>query len=107
MADPNLAALERPRARNRRLILVTGREFDDFILVMPRLDIFDRVVAENGAILDTPETRAECLLAPAPPPEFVEWLRKDGASPLGSASRASRHGRPPRPGVLAAAPMPR
>jgi HAD superfamily hydrolase (TIGR01484 family) len=47
---PTLAALERLRGAARRLILVTGREFTDLQRVMPRLDLFDLVVAENGAV---------------------------------------------------------
>ena len=61
-----------------RLILVTGRELDDLIRIMPRLDLFDIVVAENGAVLYWPETRQERTLAAAPPPEsprgFVSWV---------------------------------
>ncbi len=86
---PTLAALERLRASSRKLILVTGRELDDLLRVMPRIDVFDRVVAENGAVLYRPETREERLLAPAPPPAFVEALRAAGVDPL-SVGRARR-----------------
>jgi len=79
---PTLAALERLRASNRKLILVTGRELDDLLRVMPRIDVFDRVVAENGAVLYRPETKEERLLAPAPPPAFVDALRAAAVDPL-------------------------
>ena len=79
---PTLAALERLRGASRRLILVTGRELDDLLRAMPRLDLFDLVVAENGALLYWPETKEERQLAPPPPPEFVERLREVGVSPL-------------------------
>ena len=79
---PTIAALERLRGASRRLILVTGRELDDLIRVMPRMDLFDLVVAENGALLYRPETREERTLAPPPPPEFAERLRAEGVSPL-------------------------
>ncbi len=85
--DATLTALERLRASNRKLILVTGRELDDLFRVMPRIDVFDRVVAENGAVLYRPETREERLLAPAPPPAFVDALRTAGVDPL-SVGRA-------------------
>ncbi len=85
--EPTLAALERLRTSGRKLILVTGRELDDLIRVMPRIDVFDRVVAENGAVLYRPETREERLLAPAPPPAFVEALRAAAVDPL-SVGRA-------------------
>ncbi|MDQ2803715.1 MAG: Cof-type HAD-IIB family hydrolase [Pseudomonadota bacterium] len=80
--DATMAALERLRAACRRLILVTGRELDDLVRVMPRLDLFDRVVAENGALLYCPKTREERPLAAPPPPAFVERLREMEVSPL-------------------------
>ena len=55
---PTLAALERLRAGARHLLLVTGRELTDLQRVMPRLDLFDLVVAENGALLYDPATHA-------------------------------------------------
>ncbi len=79
---PTLAALDRLKGASRKLILVTGRELDDLIRVMPRLDLFDIVVAENGAVLYRPDTKQERPLAPPPPPEFAEALRRAGVSPL-------------------------
>jgi len=63
----------------RRLILVTGRELDDLMQVFPRLDLFDRVVAENGALLYRPGTREERTLAEPPPAEFIDELIRRGA----------------------------
>ncbi len=83
---PTIAALERLRASGRRLVLVTGRELPDLCRVMNRLDLFDRVVAENGGLLYRPETREECPLAEPPPAALVERLRERGVSPL-SAGR--------------------
>jgi HAD superfamily hydrolase (TIGR01484 family) len=85
--DPTLAALDRLRASRRRLILVTGRQLPDLIQVFPRLDLFDRVVAENGAVLYRPSDRGERILAEAPPPEFVAALQRRGVTPL-SVGRA-------------------
>jgi len=79
---PTLAALERLRGASRRLILVTGRELDDLIRCMDRLDLFDLMVAENGALLYWPATRQERTLAAPPPPEFAERLRAAGVQPL-------------------------
>lgn len=73
-----LAALDRFRASGRRLILVTGRELDDIIRVFPELNWFDRVVAENGASLYTPETRLARHLTEPPPPAFLNELRNRG-----------------------------
>src|SRR5213593_191619 len=47
--ENTILALEEVRKSGRKLILVTGRELDDLIKVFPRIDLFDRVVAENGA----------------------------------------------------------
>jgi len=80
--EPTLAALDRLRGASRRLVLVTGRELDDLLRVMPRVDLFDIVVAENGAVLYRPATKEERMLAPPPPPEFAERLREAGVSPL-------------------------
>jgi hypothetical protein len=73
-----LAALRRLRASGRKAILVTGRELPDLKRVFPRLDLFDRVVAENGALLLRPRSGKRLLLAAPPPPEFVARLRARG-----------------------------
>lgn len=62
------AALQRLRASGRRLVLVTGRELDDLRRVCERLEVFDCVVAENGALLYWPGSGRQSLLAEAPPP---------------------------------------
>jgi hydroxymethylpyrimidine pyrophosphatase-like HAD family hydrolase len=77
-----LAALERLRGGGRRLILVTGRDLSDLQRVMPRLDLFDLVVAENGALLYEPANHQVQALGDAPPPAFVERLRELGVTPL-------------------------
>ncbi len=80
--DETLAALQRLRDSGRKLILVTGREIDDLLKVFPRIDIFDRVVAENGALLYRPANREHKTLGEAPSPKLVEALRGRGISPL-------------------------
>jgi HAD superfamily hydrolase (TIGR01484 family) len=79
---PTLTALERLRGSGRRLILMTGRELTDLQRVMPRLDLFDLVVAENGAVLYDPANHEERALGDAPPPAFVDRLRELGVAPL-------------------------
>ena len=73
-----VAALERLIASGRRLLMVTGRELDDLQSVCDRLDLFEYIVAENGALLYHPRTRAEKALAAPPPDEFVATLRTRG-----------------------------
>jgi hydroxymethylpyrimidine pyrophosphatase-like HAD family hydrolase len=79
---PTLAALERLRGTARRLILLTGRDLADLLRIMPRLDLFDLVVAENGALLYDPANREARTLGDAPPAVFVERLRELGVEPL-------------------------
>lgn len=73
--EPTIAALERFKKSGRRLVMVTGRELDDLQTACPRLDLFDRVVAENGALLYRPDTREEKLLGERPPDAFVAALK--------------------------------
>ena len=82
MDQPTVEALERVRATGRKVLMVTGRELDDLIRVCPYLHLFDRIVAENGALLYDPTTREEEALAEAPPPEFVRELERRGVGPI-------------------------
>src|SRR5437870_3946937 len=84
---PALNALKRLRESGRRLILVTGRELPDLQAIFPALDLFDRVVAENGALLLRPATGETRTLADSPPPALAETLRARGVAPL-SVGRA-------------------
>jgi hydroxymethylpyrimidine pyrophosphatase-like HAD family hydrolase len=79
---PTIASLRRLRDTGRRLVLVTGRELGQLREVLPELDLFDRVVAENGALLYRPEAREELPLAEPPPPEFAARLRGRGVGPI-------------------------
>ena len=74
--NPTITALEKLVASGRKLILVTGREFDDLITVCPVIDLFSRVVAENGILLYSPATKEETLLADEPPEDFINALRE-------------------------------
>src|SRR5947207_8066120 len=79
VSEDTILALQEVRKSGRKLILVTGRELDALIKVFPRIDLFDRVVAENGALLYRPATREERPLAQRPPDEFWQQLIKRGA----------------------------
>ena len=80
--EPTVAALGRLRETGRKLVLVTGRELEELLAIFPEIDRFDRVVAENGALLYSPATREERPLAEPPPAEFVERLKARGVGPL-------------------------
>ena len=44
--------------------------------IFPHLDLFDSVVAENGALLFIPATRETRVLAPRPPAAFIADLKE-------------------------------
>jgi HAD superfamily hydrolase (TIGR01484 family) len=85
--EPTMRALRQLKESGRRVILVTGRELSDLRTVFPELSLFDRIVAENGAHVFTPETGDEFVLGDAPPPELIDRLRARGVEPL-SVGRA-------------------
>jgi hydroxymethylpyrimidine pyrophosphatase-like HAD family hydrolase len=76
--EATLRAVERLIHSGRRLILVTGRELHDLQSIFPRLDLCERVVAENGAVLYDPATREMRTLAARPPQNFLDHLRQSG-----------------------------
>lgn len=80
--ESTVKALKRLKETGRRLILVTGRELPDVKRVFPQIEIFDRVVAENGALLYDPATKKERVLADSPPRVLVERLMERKVSPL-------------------------
>ncbi|MGH9866798.1 MAG: HAD hydrolase family protein [Candidatus Polarisedimenticolia bacterium] len=82
VADHTVAALERVKDSGRRLVLVTGRILDELIGLFPQVDLFDAVVAENGALVYDPSTRESILLGSPPPAIFIETLRRAGAAPI-------------------------
>ena len=72
--ETTLAALGRARDAGIKLLMVTGRELSDLFNTFQHTGLFDVIVAENGAVLYRPATEEVELLAPAPPPAFVERL---------------------------------
>lgn len=77
-----VAALEKLKDSGRRLMLVTGRELDDLAGQLPELEMFDQVVAENGALLYTPATHTEKQLGEPPSSAFVQALEARNVTPL-------------------------
>jgi len=73
-----LDGLRRLKATGRKLLLVTGRELDELLGIFPEIGIFDRVVAENGALLYRPESGERKALGDPPPEEFLACLRANG-----------------------------
>ena len=82
VSGKTLAALQRFKKSGRKLVLVTGRELPDLKRVFPEVALFDKVVAENGALIYTPASEEERTISPAPDPKFVSRLKKQGVKPL-------------------------
>lgn len=76
--DQTWASLKQLRESGRKLVMVTGRQLDELLGIIQHPEMFDRIVAENGAVLHCPATKATKLLAPGPPAAFAEELRKRG-----------------------------
>jgi hydroxymethylpyrimidine pyrophosphatase-like HAD family hydrolase len=74
--ETTIDALRRARAAGIILIMVTGRELADLFNTFAHPELFERIVAENGAVLYEPATTAVERLAPAPPPHFLQWLAR-------------------------------
>lgn len=83
VSESTLQSLQRFRQSGRKLILITGRVLDDLQSIFSNLNLFDRVVAENGAVLYDPNTRETQMLAPPPKQPLVEALTRRGIHPLG------------------------
>jgi HAD superfamily hydrolase (TIGR01484 family) len=77
-----IEALEKLRQSGRKLVMVTGRELPELLEVFPHLELFERVVAENGALVYAPHTREERVLAAAPPERFITTLKERGVKPI-------------------------
>ncbi len=100
--EPTQAALRRLRAGARRLVLVTGRELDDLRRVAAPLDLFDLVVAENGALLFDPANGEATMLVEPPLERFVARLREMGVAPLSVGASIVATWEPNETAVLAA-----
>jgi hydroxymethylpyrimidine pyrophosphatase-like HAD family hydrolase len=82
VTQATVASLEKLRGSGRKLLLVTGRELEDLLRIFPQVSFFERVVAENGAVLYDPATRATKTLADSPSAAFIDALRKRQVFPL-------------------------
>jgi HAD superfamily hydrolase (TIGR01484 family) len=82
VAPATLDALAQVRRSRRKLLLVTGRELKELFDVFPPIAVFDRVVAENGAVIYDPSTGKRRLLAHKPPRKLVSALVARRLKPL-------------------------
>lgn len=67
-----------------KLVLATGRELPDIRRVLPEIELFQWVVAENGAVLFEPATGVKEVLGTAPPESFFQEIQRRG---LGKVAR--------------------
>ena len=77
-SESTVDALKELQQSGRKLVLVTGRELDQLLTVFPGHEIFDWIVAENGALLYCPRTRESRLLTEGVPEAFPDALRWRG-----------------------------
>ncbi|WP_439695394.1 HAD family hydrolase [Mucilaginibacter sp. AW1-7] len=76
VAPGAIGALKQLKATGRKLILVTGRQLEELKSVFPEYSLFDRIVAENGAVVYCPATLEIQLLGAPPPESFKQLLKK-------------------------------
>jgi len=96
-----LDGLVRLKESGRKLLLVTGRELPELLGIFPGITIFDRVVAENGALLYRPATQETKDLGDAPPDAFIDRLEAEGV-PLSVGNTIVATVRPHETAVLQA-----
>ena len=77
-----VAALKRLKESGRKVIMVTGREIDDLLRVFPEVEMFDLVVAENGALIYDPATKKEQKLTEDCSEDLLAALKKRDVKPI-------------------------
>ncbi|HTU27189.1 MAG TPA: HAD family hydrolase [Pirellulales bacterium] len=71
-------AIERLARGGFKTVMVTGRLLSDIHRVFPEVARFDRIVAENGAVVADPRSGQSRVISPPRPPELVGLLRERG-----------------------------
>src|SRR5262249_53780616 len=78
IAPATMRALARVRETGRRVVLITGRPFDDLLHVCPAFAFFYRVSAETGAVVFAPAAKRFEDPADPPPAAFAAALAERG-----------------------------
>jgi len=77
--DPEVRqAIAELRAQDIVVVLVTGRILEDLRRVAGGLHFVDAVVAENGAVIEFPDSGYSVVLGQPPPPGLLTELRQQG-----------------------------
>ena len=74
VSGDTLHALTKVRDSGRKLVLVTGRHLPDLKSVFPGLEVFHKVIVENGALVYDPSTREEKPLCETPNQQLMDLL---------------------------------
>ncbi|MBC7999302.1 MAG: HAD hydrolase family protein, partial [Leptolyngbya sp.] len=82
VTESTLAALKLVKQSGRKLIMVTGRELPSLIDHFPEYEIFDIIIAENGALIYEPHSKNEVLLCEPPNQDLIDALIKHQVEPL-------------------------
>jgi hydroxymethylpyrimidine pyrophosphatase-like HAD family hydrolase len=78
LLDPDvLRAITRLRAHGITILLVTGRILDDLKRLNTDLHFVDVIVAENGAVVEFPDSGHSTCLGEPPPAAFLDALRRE------------------------------
>ncbi len=80
VANETIAALQRLKDSGRTLIMVTGREIDDLRKIFSWFDLFELIVAENGAVIYAPKKDRLRRLAQPPSKAFIARLKARGVT---------------------------
>src|SRR5215475_16071388 len=75
-------AVRRLRSSGRRAVIVSGRDLDDLLGILPQPGLFDRIVAENGAVIYAPDSKETRVLAAPPSQALAAELRRRNVTPL-------------------------
>lgn len=79
VVDPGVRlAISELRSRGIVVVLVTGRILEDLRRVVGDLHFVDAIVAENGAVVEFPDSGYSNSFGPPPPPRLLEELRREG-----------------------------
>lgn len=82
VAPETLLALQHWKNKGGKLLLVTGREVEDLRSIFEHTTLFERIIAENGAVLFNPGVGTMRVVGEQPPQSLIDCLRRRNVQPL-------------------------
>jgi phosphoglycolate phosphatase (TIGR01487 family) len=82
VSERHVLALEKLIASGRKLVLVTGRRLESLRTIFPHIHLFDKIIAENGAVIYDPKTHEQETVTEAYSQILVERLKQRGVEPI-------------------------